>query len=145
MPISTDNPRGRAANSGSKPRLGQARAADSWLPGERDTSSTPFCTKGFDFILEFLPEMGDWGSLSQGCRDCSSAEGAGRQSRTPSSCGCRAITRPPHSPCDPRDTSFWTGNQSRWLPEKKKSISNCNSPPSICTSDLSLRSLKNAR
>lgn len=55
MPISTNNPRGRAANSGSKPRLGQARAADSWIPGERDMSSPPFCMKGFDFILEVLP------------------------------------------------------------------------------------------
>lgn len=83
MPISTDNPRGRAANSGSKPRLGQARAADSWLPGERDTSSPPFCTKGFDFILEFLPEMGDWGSLSQGCRGIAAAlkARAGRAAR----------------------------------------------------------------
>lgn len=81
MPISTANPRGRAANSGSKPRLGQARAADSWIPGERDMrSSPPFCMKGFDFILEFLPEMGDWVSLSQGCRGISAAlqERAGR-------------------------------------------------------------------
>lgn len=80
MPISTNNPRGRAANSGSKPRLGQARAADSWIPGERDMSSPPFCMKEFDFILEFLPEMGDWVSLSQGCRGISAAlqERAGR-------------------------------------------------------------------
>lgn len=120
-----------------------------------------FCMKDFDFILEVSDinkyhkqESGSvmWfnkGCPSEGCCGISAAiGGTARRNSTHSNCcshdcSCHAITQMPHLPCDLQDTLFLTGNQFQWSPEKKKSISNCNLPSSICKSDLSIQPLKN--